>query len=296
MNDIIKSESSFSFHLDGENSIDAFSLATIIGNMAELTAIAVHEDEPEANVNVKVTALKQGSFVIDFSTICGIVNTLLSNTPDIVSTAANAIETITGFFKLRKLLNGKLPKQIQPINDNKICVTNETGENLVINKSSGLILNNPHTEALTQNISITVYANDNAKGFSIDTTESSVHFDNEDLLKMNKPIPIIDNYTQQISVIRTDLLIKKPDILGHSAWAFRYNGKNIEARINDDDFYEYIQEGDFTIQHGCYITADLEIAIDLNVSGFPDDKPPKYTVRKVYGGIKNPADTMPQLI
>lgn len=294
--DIIKSESSFSFHIDGDSSIDAFSLSKIIGNMAELTEIAVHTDEPEANVNVSVTALKPGSFVIDFSAVCGIVNTMISNAPNMLSAASNAISTIKGFFEIRKLLNGKAPQSVKEISENSICVTNDNGESTIVNKSSGAVINNPRAENLTQNISITVYNNSSANGFSIDDKNGSISFNNDDLLKMNKPIPIIDNITRKVSAVNnTELLIKKPDILGHSAWSFRFNGKNIEARILDDDFLDYIQEGNFTIKVGSYINADLEVAYDLTSDGLLDEKPPKYTVTKVYGGIKNDIDNQLKL-
>lgn len=66
---LVKSEDVFSFHLDGNSSIDAILLSKIISNIAELTKMAAIYENPDSYLRMNVTAFKNGSFEIDFSTI-----------------------------------------------------------------------------------------------------------------------------------------------------------------------------------------------------------------------------------
>lgn len=63
---LVKSEDVFSFHLDGNSSIDAILLSKIISNIAELTKMAAIYENPDSYLRMNVTAFKNGSFEIDF--------------------------------------------------------------------------------------------------------------------------------------------------------------------------------------------------------------------------------------
>ena len=73
MNDnseLIKSTAQFGIHLEGESEIDAILLSKTISDMAELTQLAARKENPDAYLKMNVTAFKNGSFQIDFSTVC----------------------------------------------------------------------------------------------------------------------------------------------------------------------------------------------------------------------------------
>lgn len=133
-------------------------------------------------------------------------------------------------------------------------------------------------------------------GFSFNTKDSSEHFNSADIEEMRKPLPTAQEEIVKNITTKADLLIKKAALIGKGAWSFIYNSKTIEAKIEDTDFLEQIHKGEFAIQSGDYITADLKITIpyDTNI-GF-DESATKYTICKVYGGIQNNKNLMTPFI
>ena len=294
--ELLQSQDSFSIHINGDSSIDALLLSHIIGDIATLTKTAALYEEPTADCNVNITALKNGSFQIDFSALLGTASTLFTDVKEVAILATTVIGTLKGYFELKKLLNGSQPKDIQELSDNKIYVTAEDGGSAIVNKGSGSVFKDCNIQNLVQNVTYTIIQTGHSDGFSFDTKDSSERFTHEDVVRMSKPIPIALETIRKVSTIKADLLIKKPDFLGHSTWSFRYNGKNIEAKILDDDFLDNIRNGKYSIHGGSYITADLEISVDLKPDGLPDDQTIKYTVTKVFGGIQDTSAQMQSLI
>lgn len=242
---LIKSESNFAFHMDGDNYIDAEVLSNIIKDMADLTRIAAKTEDPEAYLKMNVTAFKNGSFEIDFSTICENSETLFSLAQDGVTFAASLVAIIEGIFKIKKHLKGEKPKKIDDLDNNKIQITNCEDANIVVNKSSDIILNNSTIDQLIINISDNVYKHNPYGGFSIARDEETCYFDKEDVTNLSKPIPTSEIISYKEVGVRADLLIKKADLLGNSVWNFIYCKKIIKATIGDLDFMKKFIWGKF---------------------------------------------------
>lgn len=284
---LMKSEENFSIHLDGNSSIDAILLSDIIKGFAELTKLATLENNPDAYLKMNVTAFKLGSFQVDFSTICELKDNLVNNGLEILALATNAVTTVKGFFEIKRLLKGNEPKSIEKLGNGKIKVISSDNESITVNETSGAVVNNVHIENLVVNVTDKITEKNSSGGFSFDTSDGNIHFTNEDLQNISKPLPIIEESICKRSVIMADLMIKKPDLLGHSSWSFYYDGKTIEAKIEDEDFLKYIEKGNYSICGGAYITAKLEIVVELGSDGLPDIHSTKYSVLKVNGEIKN---------
>lgn len=75
---LVESIANFSFHLDGESSVDATLLANAISEMAELTKQTAIIENPDSYVRLKVSAFKNGSFEILFSTVCNAADSIIS--------------------------------------------------------------------------------------------------------------------------------------------------------------------------------------------------------------------------
>jgi hypothetical protein len=280
---LMKSEEKFALHIDGDNAIDATLLSNILKNMATLTKLAAQEVEPEAYLKMNVTAFEKGSFQIDFSAVCELGEDLIHHASEVTQLASVMIGTVKGFFEIKKFLKGKKAEKIEPVEKGKIQLTDNEGQSIVVNESSGAVINNYNIDNLVVNISNDISSN--GKGFSFNTSSGQSYYNTEDLQEIRKPIAIEDTYCKK-STINADLLIKKADLLGNSAWSFKYNDKTIEARITDDNFLSSIKNGE-SIHAGDYITAKLEIMVDLGKDGLPLHNTAKYTVLKVEGGIKS---------
>ena len=100
------------------------------------------------------------------------------------------------------------------------------------------------------------------------------------------PLPVVEEIITKKSRIEAVLPVKKADILGRSAWDFRFKGKSITAKIDDDDFLETIHNG-AAVKAGDYINAILEVEVHLDGDGKPIDGSEQYTVVSVHGGIQH---------
>ncbi len=284
---LIKSESNFAFHMDGENYIDAEVLSNIIKDIADLTKIAAKSEDPEAYLKMNVTAFKNGSFQIDFSAICENCETIFNLAKDGAGFAVTLVTIIEGFFKIKKHLKGETPKKIEELDNNKIQITNNEDSNITVIKSSDIILNNSTVDQLIINISDNVHKHNPRGGFSIERDGDVCYFDNEDMKNLSKPISTTEINSYKEVTLRADLPIKKADLLGNSVWNFIYRNRVINATIEDEDFMEKVHFGKISVHAGDYITADIKIICQIDSDGNPMEDTLKYNVVKVVGDIKN---------
>ena len=289
---LIKSNATFCIRLDGENEIDANLLSKTINDMAELTKIAVKEENSEAYAKLNVTAFQNGSFQIDFSTIAEMLPTLMSDAQSGATLALTVVNTLGGIFLVKKHIGNKKPKNIEEKNDT-IIIENENGDKITTPKSSVIIINNTTVDQLVTNISN--YAQDhNPDGSLTFETETDKNtFTSDDLKTMSKALPIENVTTCQKTQTEVCLVIKKPDIRGKSSWDFYLpNNKRISACINDDDWIDRLHNREFTIGYGDSMSVILEQYIDLDLDGNPIENTEKYTVIKVKGDITTPSEQL----
>ena len=281
---LMKSEALLEFHLDGENYIEAELLSKTIHDFAELTKLAAKEENPEAYLKMNVTAFRNGSFQIDFSAVYEITRNLL--TPENISTAKDIISTVIGFFEIKKHLKGKEPRSVEPVGD-KLEIKNDDGEAILVNGSSGAVINNIKVDQLTMNIAYNIGQHNPNGGFSLGSDDCKMVCSASDVKNISKALPITEKTNCRRYSIDAILPIKKADILGRSAWSFKYQNHNIDATIEDDDFLEKVHTGVYSIHAGDYIDATMLIFVDLDDDGNELDDTVKYSVVKIRDGIKN---------
>jgi len=283
---LVESNARFSFHLDGAEQIEAALLSDIIRNLAELSKIAASSEDPEAYIKMNVCAFRDGSFQIDFSTVCTIQQTLLTDIGKITVFAGTVIGVVKGFLEVKKLLKGESPKNIKPLAHDKIEVENNSGQTIIVPKSSGAIINNVKIDQLTINIAAAVQEHNPKGGFSLSSEGESSQFNADDVKSIRKPIP----YTEEVNCKRyrceVVLLLNKVDFIGRSRWTFKYDNKQIQATIEDEDFLETIHKG-LEVKVGDYINAVMEIYVDLDPLGLPQEDTARYSIVKVIGSINH---------
>jgi hypothetical protein len=288
--ELIQSKTNFGFHLDGDNEIDAELLSKTIHDVVKLTNLAAKEENPEAYLKMNVTAFKNGSFQIDFSTICEFANTLFNNANILTGFAASVVTVVGGFFAIKKHLKGEAAQKVsEPDCNGNINVINSTGEILSVKKSSGAILENVQIDNLTVNISEYVLQHNPNGGFSLDTENGKFSYTADDVKAISKSLPIEEKKKCQIETANAILLIKKADLLGRSSWEFKYGKHTIHAKVLDDDLIDIAHSG-APIRAGDYIHAKLEIRTDLDEFDLPIEGTEQYSVLKADGGILHQKD------
>lgn len=287
---LIESNTKFSFHLDGDSEIDTFLLTDTIQNMAELTKIAVTAENPEAYLKMNVTALKNGSFEICFSAVCSYAEEILTFAATAAPLALTAVETVKGFFEIKRFLKGEQPKSVTENEDKTIRIEKSNAETITVNAASGNIINGDNNVIIDKcivNIFHNAAEHNPTGGCSFSDEKGTAYYSNNDVKHMKKPfVQKQDTIINRSIAKAVDLSIKKPDLIGQSQWGFRYNNKNIDARISDDTFLEQIHKG-IPIKKGDYITTTLQIDTELDLFGMPIPGSEKYEIIEVIGGIKH---------
>lgn len=289
-NGLIESTTRFSFHLDGDSEIDTFLLTDTIQNMAELTKIAVTEENPEAYLKMNVTALKNGSFEICFSAVCTYAEEILTFAATTAPLALTAVETVKGFFEIKKFLKGEQPKSVTENEDKTIRIEKSNAETITVNAASGNIINGNNNVTI-DNCIVNIFHNaaehNPSGGCSFSNEKGTTYYSNDDVKHMKKPFVQEQEVTiSRVKAKAVDLSIKKPDLIGQSQWGFRYKNKNIDAKITDDTFLEQVHKG-IPIKRGDYITATLQIDTEMDLFGHPIAGSEKYEIIEVIGGIKH---------
>lgn len=283
-NELIESRSKMSFHLDGDSEIDAALLSRTISDMAELTQLAAKEVNPDAYLKMNVTAFKNGSFQIDFSAVCQVAETLFAGTVACAGLAATVIGGVKGIFEIRKLLKGGKPKSVTEDGDGYIKVEADTGGSVRVPKQSGIAINVIQVGQLVANISSYAKEHNPDGGFSISDEAGEIYCSPKDIEEMSKQAPVTETITCQRSRVQTDMLIRKAVFDGTAKWGFEYDGKAIDASIEDESFMNWFQEHG-AVKKGDYIRATLEILVEVDRNGFPIRGTEKYTVVQVHGEI-----------
>lgn len=283
-NELVKSKAEMSFHLDGDNEIDAILLSKMINDTVELTKLVSRKVDPDAYLKMNITAFKNGSFEIDFSAICQVAESLFIALGAAATTAGTIIGAVKGAIELKKSLKGKKEKSIKELPDGSVEVENANGEKITVPNASQIVIRDIKADQLVTNISYYVGEHNPNGGFTVSDKDGSVYCSANDIIHMSRQADIGEETICRRSNVQAELIIRKPDFEGRSKWGFIYLDKKIEASIEDDDFLAWFKDHS-TVSRGDHINVTLEIYVDLDISGEPVKGTEKYSIKKVYGHI-----------
>jgi hypothetical protein len=282
MDDLIKSSATFGLHINDYSEMDATLLANTIRDFAELTKAAAKEEDPEAYLKMNVTAFRNGSFQIDFSTVCMIGEKLITGAVYAAGFALTVVGIVKGFLEIKKLLKGEKPKSITKIGDGNTMVENNVGDTITVRDASVAIIDKKQIDSLIVNITQYIYEHNQTGGFCLKTQDGNVECSADDIKNMIKPMPISTETICKQTTEEATLAIKKADLTGRSAWDFKHRGKTIPARIDDDKWISEVNEGKIPIRAGDYIIATLETRVEMDEMGAPIQDTEKYNIIKVH--------------
>lgn len=83
-------------------------------------------------------------------------------------------------------------------------------------------------------------------------------------------------------ILDANLKIKKPVFSGSAKWSFIFNGNQIDAKIEDDNWLTTVQEGNININANSILYAQLQIEVELNEEDIPIPETKKFRIIKVY--------------
>ena len=281
---LIRSEQAFSFHLNGDGAVDALLLSEIIQDFANLTKLVAEAEENNIFIRFNVTALENGSFIINFQAVTEIIENLVNNYNKYAAFAGVVVGGVIGIFKIKKFLKGEAPAS-QTIQDNSVKIEKNDGTVIVVPKVSASVFTDEFVDRYASNISDNTMKANNGKGFSLSYNNGKIkeyeNFGEEDIPFMCTPINkerIIRISTQ---TVETYFKIRKPAFVGTAQWQLLWNGITIEAKIEDDEWLTAVQEGRVAITANSIIFAQLKIDNELDEDNNPVNTSPKYSIVKV---------------
>lgn len=269
----------FNFTFNGDYEVDAITVSSTIKNLVELMSIAAASECPGTVVRLSVSAVKQGSLDFYFNAIAESTKTLLS--ANNMNHAKLLLDVIVALFNVKNFLKGKRPESVKEVGDN-IEVKNITGDVYVVQKGANILFSDYNVDALLSGVFSSANSSPKVSGISIsDKNGPKVSIPREDFGELSVPITGLVDTPKQFTYERTDVLfIKKPDLLGETAWTFQAD-KQIVADIADKEFMGRIHDGEIKVSAGMSIVADMRVRYDLLDTGLPNEKTTKYTVLHV---------------
>lgn len=282
-----ESHANLMLKFDGDNDFEVQSLSDAL-HIISNALYCIADLEKDNYLKVRVSAFAPGSFIIDFNLLCGLAGTLLTN--GTIQNAGQLANTLIELFKLKNHLNGEPAKTI----------TTADGQATVINAFDNA--------QVFQDLTITVYEqhpqldeycsgvaniakHEDRPGITFQSKDNIVNFNSGELQKISKLISSDDHTNQMDQVIKCNLLLKQPDLIGSSMWGFYFSGHNIRAKIEDEDFLEKVHSRQIkALYNGVQLPVKLRISIDLDNNNIPIEKTERYTILNVTGPPIEPED------
>lgn len=287
--DFIESKSKLSLRINRNRRIDDFILSKTISDFALIIQEVAKEENPNAYVKMEVQPFENGSFAIVFSAICSSDEPRETTLYEDMGLAEIILLGVTNVFDISRFLKGEKPKKTTYENNGTITIVNHYNIPMNIPASSFRTYEKAEVQKKVANIALYAKEYDNEQEFILADEDGEMLYSDDDVDGMLELSSAVSEAFYKTYQKKETLFIKKPDILGFSAWEFRIGdleeGKNIVAKIDDEKFMEYTSRG-ISISKGSFIEAILETRYELDKTGIEIKGREKYTIISVFGGIQ----------
>lgn len=252
----------FKIKFDGDtHQIDANTLINSLLHFTNITQEVNRELATDRKIEIKVNALKEGSFLVHIilqSSLIEAVGSLF--TKENLEIAGSIVTVVGGLYGAAKFLKGKEPKVLES-NDTSVKIENTQGDVTYIdNRVFKIYQNNKNVrESISQEFE-TLSNDPNVTGFEIldKNDKPMVQIPKEDFQAISN---VEDNsvFPDERIITKTGkLFISSLSFDINSKWSFYYEGNKFTAKINDDEFVKLIDSGE-KFAKGDTLDAEFEI-------------------------------------
>lgn len=285
----VESIDTFKVNFGGEkHSIDAELFSKTIDNTVSLVKASANAIDPNCFLRLEIKANKEGSFETILDLVTSYAPTLITR-----ENAQLACQVVVGFWALLQIkthLGGKRAKQIKKQGEETSIVNQDNAIISVDNNIAETFFKDTKIDNSIINI-FTDLNNGNKESFTIEHNDKKMSFDKKDYATMKERVVDENGVTSKLErqkPIEVNLLLKKPDLLGDSAWQFVYN-KNISAKIEDSAFLDKVHKGEIkTLYAGVRIPCLLQIEYELDDTFNTIPNSDKYLIKEITGDIIEP--------
>jgi len=237
---------------------------TLINTLLQFTNI-VHETNkelnPEAKVEVKIKAHKEGSFLVDLVVMIQSVDpNTIKLFADSLGYAKTLVDTVGGIYSLVKFLKGEKPKEIERV-DNSVKIENNNGEvTFIDNRVYNIYNDNARVNnAITQEFK-SLAADQNITALRIigKDKKAIVTIPQEDFAQIASGREEFISPNEKLLTKIGILYIVSLSFERNANWTFIFEGNKFSAKIKDEVFTKLIDSGEAFSKGDC-LEAEFEI-------------------------------------
>lgn len=248
------------FVFEGNSSVSVNLLVKTLSGVFESYESMVSSIDDSAKLDLKVETFKRGSFEIVFSA-------LVENLPPMLQLFQETVPTVKTFMeilKIKKDLKGQKPASVEK--DGAMAkITNHVGETNYYNSTvTNLYLNNPVIDRTLADKLFTPLTAADKEAIKIIGDGTQLEFRRSEYEEVSTPVIEENMGNEQIieheNIVATELLLRRPDLLGESMWGFKYDNQYISATIEDETFINNVKNGKIkALYHGVKIPVKMKI-------------------------------------
>lgn len=274
------------FTFEGDNNVDINLLIKTLEGVSNSYLNTIQAIESTATVKLQVEAFNKGSFEV-------VINSLIDNIPPMfvaMQTVIPSVKTFLEIIKIKKELKGQKPKVISTENGITKIVNHKGEEHYHDCNITNIYLNNPRIDKSATDIFLPLTVN-NKKSVKLSVDDEAISIKENEFSEMAVPIieePTLTDETSEVeSYVNTELLLRKPDLMGETMWGFKYDENFINATVEDFEFIRKVKTGEIKeLYSGVRIPVYMKIVATLDVKLNPIHK--KYYILDVTGDIIEP--------
>ena len=255
----LTSSANFTFAFEGDNSIDASLLGLTLSNLSFIANTIVENDPLHPQLQFKVNAFEKGSFAIVFQSILATASQL--SALGYIQDASAIFEILKGIFNIKLALKGNKPKKITEDAINGFVVIDlPDGTHIQVPLGSKIVVTRPDIDQKATQIAQAARLNNPNKGFRLSDGQNTFSYSSDNVEDMALPISDTElvPYEKRRTIV-ANLPIVKLALIGNAAWTFHFNGKNINASIEDEHFLDLVHHGYISYKSGDQLAVDLLI-------------------------------------
>jgi hypothetical protein len=282
LSECVESSSLLTVTFDGNNEIDVDLLLRSIKSYVAILQNTAAKTCPEAYLRIRVTPFQKGSFELGLSAL---IVGLLPVLPNVINTAKTICDFILGYFKIKECLKGEKPKKVKEENGS-ITITGDDNT-VTVSGDTYQFYQMPEINGEVAAIFGALAADGTRQGLSIKTENEVLQIPESSFVGMSKmEVPSDAIFRLDETTSKVEVFVKKPDLMGNSKWGF-YDGKNIDATVEDEAFLAAVRRGDIQFISGDKILVELKTIFILGDDNLPLPGSEKYIVTRVFGHPKH---------
>jgi hypothetical protein len=262
---------------------DGAAVAATIHAVVSIMKEAHRHVSPSSTLVIKARPLASGSLEIPLNLeIAGMIGTGALFVAANLEQINAALTIVKQYFELRILMRGNPLPEPNPqggIQVGPIHVTNNSGTiNLWVNPVIGKAVSDA-AEAIESDPKIenlALYQGEDTRVKLVEVGRDELQYLRSDSASLGVDVP-----AKRQRKPKATLVVRSPDLIGDSKWAFNYRDHRIEASMDDKSFLAEVRSGNRTFTAGTQLIVDLQIdeEYDLPNAAY---LPKKYAVLKVH--------------